>query len=109
LRHVSEDIDHDDDLARMPDRRAGPVIRRARSARLLASDHHHAAFVAPPAVPHPPPPLPLPKMSRRPKSARSRSDCALQDNADIGIATNPHGARGGGKRVRGYVPRLTTC
>ncbi|KAI3998039.1 hypothetical protein EV121DRAFT_284869 [Schizophyllum commune] len=32
-RHVPEGIEHDDDVARMPDRQAGPVIRHARSAQ----------------------------------------------------------------------------
>ncbi|KAI3998206.1 hypothetical protein K525DRAFT_214953, partial [Schizophyllum commune Loenen D] len=43
---------------RMPDRQAGPVIRRARSARSLTSKHHYVASVTPPAFPNPfsPPP-----------------------------------------------------
>ncbi|KAL1724813.1 hypothetical protein EV714DRAFT_222434, partial [Schizophyllum commune] len=51
----SEVIEHDDGVARMSDRHAGPVIRRARSARRLTFDRHHAASVAAPAFSHPPP------------------------------------------------------
>ncbi|KAL1657410.1 hypothetical protein GGF50DRAFT_122036 [Schizophyllum commune] len=72
----------------MPDRHAGPVIRRADRARFPTSYHHHAASVAPPAVPSPPPPPPLPNTSLRTRSAGLRGDRAAPDNADLGITTN---------------------
>ncbi|KAL1697848.1 hypothetical protein EV121DRAFT_297850 [Schizophyllum commune] len=72
----------------MPDRRAGPVIRRADRARFLTSHHHHAALVAPPAVPSLPPPPPSPKTSLRTRIARLRGDCAAQDNTDLRITTD---------------------
>ncbi|KAI5821604.1 hypothetical protein K523DRAFT_383739 [Schizophyllum commune Tattone D] len=56
-RPLSEAIERDDEVLRTPDRQAGPVIRRARSARLLTSDHHHATSIASPTSP---PPLPSP-------------------------------------------------
>ncbi|KAI5822279.1 hypothetical protein K523DRAFT_409869, partial [Schizophyllum commune Tattone D] len=63
------------------------------SARLLTSDHHHAASVASPVTSpvatHHPPPLSSPNTSHMLRSARSRSDRALQDNTNIRIATNP--------------------
>ena len=87
-RRVSEAIDPDDDLARMPDRRAGPVIRRADRAHFLTSYHHHAASVPPLAVASPPPPPPLPNTSIRTRSAGLRGDRAAPDNADLGITIN---------------------
>ncbi|KAI5888431.1 uncharacterized protein SCHCODRAFT_01359127 [Schizophyllum commune H4-8] len=81
----------------MPDRLAGLVIRRARSARFLTFDHHRAASVSPSAVslpsPYPlyhqprcagkeapfPPPIALPKTTPAfdqrptPQHARRRS------------------------------------
>ncbi|KAI5821795.1 hypothetical protein K523DRAFT_381673 [Schizophyllum commune Tattone D] len=87
-RPVSEAIERDDDVARMPDRRAGPVIRRADRARFLTFDHHHATCFAPPAVPSPPPSPISPNTSRRKKSAILRGDRAAQDYADLRITTN---------------------
>ncbi|KAI5825235.1 hypothetical protein K523DRAFT_398332 [Schizophyllum commune Tattone D] len=77
----------------MPDRQAGPVIRRARSACSLTSKHHYVASVTPPAFPTPFSPPPSTKKSRGPRSARSRADCVAQVNTALRTTTDPQRAR----------------
>ncbi|KAL1740228.1 hypothetical protein HDZ31DRAFT_47899 [Schizophyllum fasciatum] len=106
-RPLSEAIERDDDGARMSDRCAGPVIRRARSARLLTSDHHHAASVSPPAAPSVPPYSQLPYMTRCLKSARPRDvHAAQQTHHRPPDDRHRPSERGGGTRVREHVSRL---
>ncbi|KAL1697867.1 hypothetical protein EV121DRAFT_297819 [Schizophyllum commune] len=83
-----EAIERDDNITRMPDRRAGPVIRRADRARFLTFNHHHAACVAPSAVSSPPPSSISPNTLLRTISARLRGDRAAQDYVDLRITTN---------------------
>ena len=75
-RPLSEAIKRDNEVVRTPDRRAGPVIRRARSARLFTSDHHHAASIASPASP-PPPPSPKKVQSQISPCRSSSSFCLI--------------------------------
>ncbi|KAI5822103.1 hypothetical protein K523DRAFT_378639 [Schizophyllum commune Tattone D] len=88
----------------MPDRRAGPVIRRADRARFPTSYHHHAASVAPPAVPSPPPSPFSPNTSLRTRRVHLRGDRAAQDDADLRITTNAPACEEEELRVRDYAP-----
>ncbi|KAI5894452.1 uncharacterized protein SCHCODRAFT_02497106 [Schizophyllum commune H4-8] len=106
LRRHSEVIDRDDDLARTPDRRAGPVIRRARSARLFTSDHHHAASIASPASPPPPPSPPSQRVAQAEKPPLRRPERCTRRCRDPDNHQRPR-ARGGGSGCVN-TPRIRT-